>query len=141
MERLLLPLVLSVGSWLISWFVMWVLHEAAAKNKFYIEDVIHNMGDVITEDGNDLFKTGLMYSVLLLISLLCPWKWVEWVLFALTIARCIPPIGGFYRTNPASGVEVSSRSSKGISCSLRIRSACNLCSDLAVRLLMKGGKL
>lgn len=95
MERLLLPLVLSVGSWLISWFVMWVLHEAAAKSKFYIEDVIPNMGDVITEDGNDLFKTGLMYSVLLLISLLCPWKWVAWVLFALTVAACIPPIGGF----------------------------------------------
>lgn len=94
MERILLPLALSVGSWLISWFIMWVMHEAAAKNKFYIEDVIPNMGDVITEDGNDLFRTGLMYSVLLLISLLCPWKWVAWVLFVLTVAACVPPIGG-----------------------------------------------
>lgn len=94
MERLLLPLVLSVGSWLISWFVMWVMHEAAAKNEFYLEDIIPNMGDIITEDGNDLFRTGLMYSVMLLISLLCPWKWVAWVLFALTAVACIPPIGG-----------------------------------------------
>lgn len=37
MERLLLPLVLSVGSWLISWFVMWVLHEAAAKSNFTLK--------------------------------------------------------------------------------------------------------
>lgn len=94
MERLLLPLALSVGSWLVSWLVMWAMHESAAKNKFYIEDVIPNMGDVITEDGNDLFRTGLTYSVMLLIALLCPWKWVAWVLFALTVAFCLPPIAG-----------------------------------------------
>lgn len=94
MERLLLPLALSVGSWLVSWLVMWAMHESAAKNKFYIEDVIPNMGDVITEDGNDLFRTGLTYSVMLLIALLCPWKWVAWALFALTVALCLPPIKG-----------------------------------------------
>lgn len=97
MERFLYPLLLSVASWLIPWFIMWAMHSAAAKDSFYVQEIVPQLGDIITEDGNDLFKTGVSYTFILFWAIVCPWKWLCWILFAATVFSCIPPIGGLIK--------------------------------------------
>lgn len=91
----LIPLMLSLASWLLPWFFLWTLHDSMERNDFYLNSIIPNEGDIITADGNNLFKTGIAYSIMLFISLIIHWAILDWIILLLTVAFCVPPIIGF----------------------------------------------
>lgn len=95
MKTILLPIILSIASWLLPWYLLWCLHDSVENNDFYVGFIVPHEGDIITDDGNNLFKTGIVYSFLLFISLVSPWKLLDWIILILTVILCIPPVIGF----------------------------------------------
>ena len=89
--KYVIPCAVSVASWLIPWLLLWVVHASACKNIDYINNILPNGGDMLAEDGNELFKTGIAYTVMLFISLILPWNWMKWIVLCISVVCCIPP--------------------------------------------------